>query len=178
MSAALDTALTAVTEAGPEPAANDAFTEQARVEAIARGAFQHAKSIFVGDWDDIGEVWQEHFTGIARFAIAADPATAQLAILQGDKDHLLSVVAELRDRNAALQAECALAWYLLQSAVNIAEHAAQEWDSAPSGMKAGKIILALAGHVSGYRKDTDAIHKALTDHARQALAAQPVEGAS
>jgi hypothetical protein len=51
---------------------------------------------------------------------------------------------------------------LLISAVKIANEAAEEWDKAPSGMRAGKILLALAGHRKGYRPDTDAIHAALT----------------
>lgn len=46
----------------------------------------------------------------------------------------------------------------LKSLVEIAEEAAEEWDKAPSGMRAGKILLALAGHVKGYRQDTDKIH--------------------
>lgn len=50
---------------------------------------------------------------------------------------------------------------LLVSAVKIADEAAEEWDKAPAGMRAGKILLALAGHRKGYRPDTDAIHAAL-----------------
>ena len=49
----------------------------------------------------------------------------------------------------------------LKSAVGIASEAAREWDMAPNGMKAGKLLLALCGHVKGYRRDIDAIHEAI-----------------
>ena len=46
----------------------------------------------------------------------------------------------------------------LQSAIRIANEAREEWDKAPSGMRAGKILIALAGGCPGYRADIDAIH--------------------
>ena len=49
----------------------------------------------------------------------------------------------------------------LRSAVKVAEQAEIEWDQAPGGMRAGKILLALCGRVPGYRTDTDAIHNVL-----------------
>jgi hypothetical protein len=49
----------------------------------------------------------------------------------------------------------------LVAAVRIAGEAAEEWDKAPGGMRAGKILLALAGHRPGYRADTDDIHASL-----------------
>jgi hypothetical protein len=49
----------------------------------------------------------------------------------------------------------------LNAAVKIADEAAREWDAAPFGMKAGKLLLALAGHVKGYRADITAIHEAI-----------------
>jgi hypothetical protein len=49
----------------------------------------------------------------------------------------------------------------LAAAVQIAGEAAEEWDKAPEGMRAGKILLALAGHRPRYRPDTDAIHATL-----------------
>lgn len=55
----------------------------------------------------------------------------------------------------------------LAAAVQIAGEAAEEWDKAPEGMRAGKILLALAGHRPRYRPDTDAIHAALA--ARKSL---------
>jgi len=56
----------------------------------------------------------------------------------------------------------------LAAAVQVAGEAAEEWDKAPEGMRAGKILLALAGHRPRYRPDTDAIHAVLA--ARKALA--------
>ncbi len=50
---------------------------------------------------------------------------------------------------------------LLRQATVIADEAATEWDKAPDGMRAGKILLALAGHMPGYRSDTDTIHGVL-----------------
>lgn len=49
----------------------------------------------------------------------------------------------------------------LQRAVKIADEAREEWDKAPSGMRAGKILIALSGGCPGYRKDIDEIHEAL-----------------
>jgi hypothetical protein len=46
----------------------------------------------------------------------------------------------------------------LRNAVKIAGEAADEWDRAPSGMRAGKILIALSGKCPGYRADIDAIH--------------------
>ncbi len=51
--------------------------------------------------------------------------------------------------------------HALAEAVRIADEAQDEWDKAPSGMRAGKILIALAGHGKGYRADTDAIHSVL-----------------
>ena len=61
---------------------------------------------------------------------------------------------ELRGRNAKLEAA-------LRSAIKVAEEARVEWDEAPSGMRAGKILIALSGALPGYRADIDAIHAAL-----------------
>lgn len=63
-------------------------------------------------------------------------------------------IANLRARITALEAA-------LASAVKLAGEAAEEWDNAPSGMRAGKILLALAGHRPGYRVDADAIQAVL-----------------
>lgn len=52
----------------------------------------------------------------------------------------------------------------LQDAVKIADIAADEWDKEPrDGMKCGKLLLALAGHIPGYRKDTDDIHMVIKE---------------
>jgi hypothetical protein len=55
----------------------------------------------------------------------------------------------------------------LSTAIKVAEEAAREWDTAPEGMRAGKLLLALAGHVKGYRADIDSIHAALTSQEPQ-----------
>ena len=49
----------------------------------------------------------------------------------------------------------------LKAAIRIADEAREEWDRAPSGMRAGKILIALAGGCPGYRADIDAIHAVL-----------------
>lgn len=49
----------------------------------------------------------------------------------------------------------------LKTAVKVAGEAADEWDKAPEGMKAGKLLIALSGGLPGYRRDIDAIHAAL-----------------
>lgn len=49
----------------------------------------------------------------------------------------------------------------LGSAIQIADEARREWDAAPSGMRAGKVLIALAGGCKGYRADIDKIHAAL-----------------
>jgi hypothetical protein len=46
----------------------------------------------------------------------------------------------------------------LDQAVEVAGEAADEWDAAPDGMKAGKLLVALAGRLKGYRPDIDQIH--------------------
>lgn len=61
---------------------------------------------------------------------------------------------ELQERNARLRAA-------LRTAVMIAEEARAEWDRAPEGMKAGKLLIALSGNLPGYRRDIDSIHEAL-----------------
>ncbi len=49
----------------------------------------------------------------------------------------------------------------LEHAVDVAEEARKEWDAAPQGMRAGKLLIALGGNLPGYRADIDAIHSAL-----------------
>lgn len=49
----------------------------------------------------------------------------------------------------------------LERAIKIAGEAREEWDGAPAGMRAGKIIIALAGDCPGYRRDIDEIHETL-----------------
>lgn len=53
----------------------------------------------------------------------------------------------------------------LVAAVHVAELARQEWDAAPAGMRAGKMLIALSGGIPGYRQDTDLIHAVLKETA-------------
>lgn len=69
-------------------------------------------------------------------------------------DELDDEVEELRDRVGILTTALALA-------VTVADEARNEWDAAPSGMKAGKLLIALSGNLPGYRADIDTIHAAL-----------------
>lgn len=67
------------------------------------------------------------------------------------------------ERRRAAERKLADAHAALASAVKLAGEAAEEWDNAPSGMRAGKILLALAGHRPGYRVDADAIQAVLNN---------------
>jgi hypothetical protein len=49
----------------------------------------------------------------------------------------------------------------LEAALKIADEARKEWDEAPTGMRAGKLLIALSGGLRGYRADIDAIHDTL-----------------
>lgn len=55
----------------------------------------------------------------------------------------------------------------LRSAVAVADEAREEWDAAPAGMKAGKLLIALSGGLPGYRGDIDEIHAALGSDNRE-----------
>lgn len=46
----------------------------------------------------------------------------------------------------------------LTRAIKIADEVREEWDKAPSGMKAGKLLIALSGHLPNYRAEIDEIH--------------------
>ena len=72
----------------------------------------------------------------------------------------LRVAIALCGRDAALPDTVSLA-AALRSAIAVADEAVTEWDRAPSGARPGKILMALAGRLPGYRKDTDLIHAAL-----------------
>jgi len=50
----------------------------------------------------------------------------------------------------------------LRSAIRVADEAREEWDKAPSGMKAGKLLIALSEPSLKYRADITAIHAALS----------------
>lgn len=68
---------------------------------------------------------------------------------------LVAEIEQLRAEKAALIAA-------LQSAVKIAHEARVQWDEAPSGMRAGKLLIALSGKCPDYRADIDAIHAAIS----------------
>lgn len=63
----------------------------------------------------------------------------------------------------------------LRSAIKIADEAREEWDKAPSGMKAGKLLIALSGNLSGYRHDIDAVHAALASAQQEPAPAADAE---
>jgi hypothetical protein len=75
------------------------------------------------------------------------------------KSTAFKVALTLCGREAALPATPSLASALC-SAIAIANEAVTEWDRAPSSARPGKILMALAGHRPGYRKDTDLVHAA------------------
>jgi hypothetical protein len=68
------------------------------------------------------------------------------------------VAADEVERLEAVNADLLAA---LKTAIRIADEARDEWDKAPSGMRAGKLLIALSGHLKGYRPDIDSIHAAL-----------------
>ncbi|CAM5404014.1 hypothetical protein AFEL58S_02080 [Afipia felis] len=49
----------------------------------------------------------------------------------------------------------------LETAIRVAEEARQEWDAGPSGMKAGKLLIALSDPTLKYRSDITTMHAAL-----------------
>lgn len=50
----------------------------------------------------------------------------------------------------------------LGTALRVAEEARKEWDAAPTGMKAGKLLIALSDPKLHYRADITEIHAVLT----------------
>jgi urease accessory protein UreF len=65
------------------------------------------------------------------------------------------------DRALAAEAKVARMREALKAAIKVAAESQREWDAAPSGMKAGKLLIALAGGLPKYRADIDEIHAAL-----------------
>lgn len=63
----------------------------------------------------------------------------------------------------------------LAHAIKVAEEAREEWDEAPSGMRAGKILIALAGGCPGYRRDIDDIHEALARSTKRKRRERPID---
>jgi hypothetical protein len=54
----------------------------------------------------------------------------------------------------------------LRHATVVADEAAREWDKAPSGMRSGKLLNALAGGIPHYRADINLIHAVLDRNSR------------
>jgi hypothetical protein len=48
----------------------------------------------------------------------------------------------------------------LETAVKVADEARDEWDAAPSGMRAGKLLIALSNRRMNYRHDITTMHAA------------------
>jgi hypothetical protein len=71
---------------------------------------------------------------------------------------LMERAADEIERLAAVNADLLAA---LKAAISMADEVRDEWDKAPADMKAGKLLIALSGHLQGYRSDIDRIHAAL-----------------
>lgn len=90
------------------------------------------------------------------FAVAyCDYHTPELA--EANAAFIVTAVNAHDDLVAALKA----AHEAIELAICIANEAANEWDAAPAGMKAGKILLSLAGQRKGYSDRADKVHAAL-----------------
>ena len=50
----------------------------------------------------------------------------------------------------------------LETAIRVAGEAREEWDKAPNGMKAGKLLIALSDPSLKYRADITEMHAALS----------------
>jgi hypothetical protein len=82
-----------------------------------------------------------------------------------DKDEHIAAVeairAEYMGRYLGAEQRIKKLTEALERAIKVADEAREEWDKAPSGMRAGKILIALSGGCPGYRHDIDEIHAAL-----------------
>jgi hypothetical protein len=83
------------------------------------------------------------------------------SLTEDERGRFRTLVNSLGHEIDLLRAENAELVDALELAVYAAEDARLEWDNAPSGMRAGKILIALAGGCKGYRPDTDRIHAIL-----------------
>ena len=124
-------------------------------------------------------IWGEHRqTGASTYQVANgkfdrfinplvlksdfDAMRAQRDEGQHVAEEMSADVSELGAKLAAAEARIAGLREALKHAVEVAEEARKEWDAAPSGMRAGKLLIALGGNCPGYRSDIDAIHAALS----------------
>jgi hypothetical protein len=66
----------------------------------------------------------------------------------------------------------------LETAIKVAGEARDEWDRAPNGMKAGKLLVALAGSPKlNYRADITGMHETLARVRALDVSGAPVEPA-
>jgi hypothetical protein len=99
------------------------------------------------------EVFHDQYQAALR---CEDPALSDRSANEADARAAAQTMAQVTkltvQRGALLEA--------LKSAIAIADEAAREWDKAagPPAPRAGKILLALCGHLRGYRMDIDEIH--------------------
>lgn len=104
---------------------------------------------------------------------AYGPCRWQNVDISGAIDNAVALVVAARNAPAAparpddaserarLEGEVARLREALAAAVRVAGEARDEWDKAPNGMKAGKLLIALSDPRLKYRDDITAIHEAL-----------------
>ena len=69
--------------------------------------------------------------------------------------------AEITRLKEQIVAERRLAIKALETAIDVAGEAREEWDKAPAKMKAGKLLIALSESSFKYRADITAMHTIL-----------------
>lgn len=65
----------------------------------------------------------------------------------------------------------------LETALKVANEAREEWDRAPNGMKAGKLLIALSNAKLKYRADITAMHETLARVRALDVSGAPAESA-
>lgn len=76
--------------------------------------------------------------------------------------HEMNMIAEPWELAAAIDAVVSPLRAALRTAVKVADEARDEWDKVPSGMKAGKLLIALSQPSLNYRADITAMHAVLS----------------
>lgn len=100
----------------------------------------------------------EKIVGVLKDNYASWKRDSELA-WDGETANTWKARAEAAEARAlALEGALELASDTITAALEVADQAREEWDMAPSGMRAGKLLIALAGGLKGYRIDIDAIH--------------------
>lgn len=134
---------------------------KARYEAATPGEWKYRPQEF-DDWGVI-RAGAGHVVAKARGDAPLSSDAASLARDMGIDPYghnALSIIAARTDIPALL-AHIEGLEAALRSAIEVADEARDEWDAAPSGTRAGKLLIALSGRLNGYRPDIDAIHAAL-----------------